>query len=64
MGFDALERTLRDVCGILGKDPSPALDLIRFKRASAARILQDMERRNALPRGRTFSVMAGGSLAH
>lgn len=63
-GFDALERTVADVCGILGKDPSPALDLIRSKRRSAVRILQDMERRNALPGGRTFSVMAGGSLAH
>lgn len=55
---------VRDVCAALGKDPSPALDLIGSKKRSAVRVLRDMERRNALPRGRTFSVMADGSLAH
>lgn len=45
-GFAALERTVRDVCSELGKDPSPGLAMIASKRRSAVRILQDMERRN------------------
>lgn len=63
IGFDALESWLKEVCSILGKDVAPALEVIRSKRKKVFRELLAMDERKALPKGRTFSIAADGSLA-
>lgn len=63
IGFDALESWLKKICSILGKDVAPALEVIRSKRKKVYRELLAMDERKALPKGRTFSIAADGSLA-
>lgn len=63
IGFDALENWIKEICSILGKDAAPALEVIKSKRKKVFRELSAMEERKVLPKGRTFSVAADGSLA-
>ena len=53
----------QEICSILGKDAAPALEVIRSKRKKVYRELLAMDERKALPKGRTFSIAADGSLA-
>ncbi len=63
IGFDALENWLKEVCHALGRDAAPAIDVIKSKRKKVFRELSAMEERKVLPKGRTFSIAADGSLA-
>lgn len=63
VGFDALENWLKEICSMLGKDAAPALEVIKSKRRKVFRELSAMEERKVLPKGRTFSIAADGSLA-
>lgn len=64
IGFDCLEDWIFGICGILGRDPSPALGMIAGKRRRAARCMLAMEACGNLPRGRTFSIEGEGSEVH
>jgi nitrogenase molybdenum-iron protein alpha/beta subunit len=64
IGFDATEAWIKGICARLGKDPAPAIEMIREGRKKAVRGLQKMESVHMLPRGRTFSVYADGSMLY
>ncbi len=58
LGFDAVEKWIKDVCSKLGKDPSPALDdLAEWRRRSAEKISR-LDRSFINVSGRTFSAEA------
>ncbi|MBO4552743.1 MAG: nitrogenase component 1 [Candidatus Methanomethylophilaceae archaeon] len=56
IGFDSCETMIREVCKILGKDPSAALADSRYWRKKTAMRIQALEKRYVKIRGRTFSV--------
>ena len=64
IGFSAAEAWVKGVCSALGKGPSPALAIIAGARKAAARALLKMEAAHILPKGRTFSVYADGSMLY
>lgn len=64
IGFDALESWISAICKALDKDDAAVMQEIREKRQRTARILSTLSSERRPPRGRTFSVVAPGSIAY
>ena len=64
LGFDALEKWIRDICKALNKSPKNALEEIKKKRARTATVLSCLHSSRRTPRGRSFSVFADGSTVY
>lgn len=63
LGFDNIEKWVSDICGRLGKDPSPAFAYVLEARRRAACAISMAESYHMLPKGRTFSLFCDGSTA-
>jgi nitrogenase molybdenum-iron protein alpha/beta subunit len=56
LGFDSVRDWITDVCGRLGRDPTPALEDLAFWRAKAASTMSKLDSSFINISGRTFSV--------
>lgn len=62
IGFRGTSRWVKEICDALGKDPSPALDVIRQEERRCAFQLARHSSLTGLPKGATFSVRARSSI--
>ena len=63
IGFDAIDSWIKETCRALGKDPSEALDDLRYWRRRTAVKIDSVSKRYVKIRGRTFSVSGSPALA-